>query len=1160
VCSESHVNNHPGLDRVALLCVLHWRRGIERLHAFTAPAFTHSDCLYSALRNLRALPWLLAGTFLCQSATAGDLQDCAKPVAIITSVQGQVETLVDPQSAWTPAQLDQRLCGSGQVRTGAYSRAQIRLIQETDSRPDGTLLQLDERTTLALPNPDQPWWIELLEGVTHVLSRTPKDFTIRTRFANARVEGTEFLVHTDAHRTEVSVFEGRVNVANDFGALPVTRGESAVAEAGQAPRREIRLRPRDAVQWALYYPPLIDLRPGRYAPLLQPALTHYRNGRIAEAIAALDSIDVARRDNDYYGVRAGMQLGVGRVELARADLAKMSSATSDATALALQSVIALTTSDRDAALRFAHQSVTVEPRSPVAHIALSYAEQAGFDLDAALAAARKATDLDAENPLAWARVAELELAQGNRARARVAAARATKLDPDLARTHTVSGFAALGRSNAAARSEFERARALDPADPLPRLGLGLTKIRGGDLAAGRQDIEDAANIDPDNAAVRSYLGKAYYEERRDAVAATEFANARALDPLDPTPWFYDAIRKQGANRPVEALHDLERAVALNDNRAVYRSRLALDSDLAARNVTQGQIYRDLGFERLGLLLGWRSLGEDATDYSAHRLLADSYRSTVRNDIGRVSELLQAQLFQPINMVPVQPDALDDTAIGASLRRDSQAMTSDYQSLIQRDGLNLYLGGAAGSQQRLRDEVIHTGLWDTLSYSVGQSHFETDGFRDDSDLSLDAYNAFVQWQPLPLIGLQAEYRHRESDQGNLIQTADDAVVEFFRGSRGETTLDSFRVGARLSPAPHSSLIGSLILLDGERINSFPATEFSEATEDVFDSKGYLAEGRYDFRVSGLQLVAGGGQYSVDTSVVTNPCLFEVCDPFGSNERHGNGYLYSTVNWPRRLSWTLGASLDDYQSELGVKAHKINPKFGAVLELTPATSIRMAYFETLRRALITNQTIEPTVVAGFSQFFDDPTATESSRRGIGIDHRFGEPFRGGLEFSSRLLRVPTFGLDEVSKWREYETLAYLAWTPTPRWSLYAEYRREIFDPDPLGPPATDVRFAPVTISHFRPNGVFFSVRGQYVTQTLEPQDVESTNDDGFFVDLGVGYRMQNRRAVVELLMENLFDDQIRYEGSANRGRGDLFGVPQSLPFSPGRAALLVVRLSL
>jgi len=51
-------------------------------------------------------------------------------------------------------------------------------------------------------------------------------------------------------------------------------------------------------------------------------------------------------------------------------------------------------------------------------------------------------------------------------------------------------------------------------------------------------------LDPNSSLVHSYLGKAYYEEKRDALAESQLKTAKELDPLDPTAWFYDAIRKQ----------------------------------------------------------------------------------------------------------------------------------------------------------------------------------------------------------------------------------------------------------------------------------------------------------------------------------------------------------------------------------------------------------------------------------------------------------------------------------------------------------------------------------------------------------------------------------------------------------------------------------------
>ena len=117
----------------------------------------------------------------------------------------------------------------------------------------------------------------------------------------------------------------------------------------------------------------------------------------------------------------------------------------------------------------------------------------------------------------------------------------------------------------------------------------------------------AVGLDSSNSLLRSYLGKAYFEEKRDPLDARQFAIAKELDPLDPTPYLYDAIRLQSINRPVEAMLNMEKSIELNDNRAVYRSRQLLDSDRATRGANLAQIYNDLGFEQLGLNQGYESL-------------------------------------------------------------------------------------------------------------------------------------------------------------------------------------------------------------------------------------------------------------------------------------------------------------------------------------------------------------------------------------------------------------------------------------------------------------------------------------------------------------------------------------------------------------------------
>jgi hypothetical protein len=248
---------------------------------------------------------------------------------------------------------------------------------------------------------------------------------------------------------------------------------------------------------------------------------------------------------------------------------------------------------------------------------------------------------------------------------------------------TVLGFAALAAIDIAkAKTAFTRAIELNSADPQARFGLGLATIRGGDLEEGRGDIELAVGLDPDDSLLRSYLGKAYFEERttnpakylrelftkfpnqENTLAAEQYAIAKRLDPQDPTPWLYDAIRKQSENRPVEALRDIEKSIELNDNRAVYRSRELLDQDRAARGTSLARIYNDLGFQQLGINEATKSLSLDPANAGAHRFLSDVYLTQPRREIARASELLQAQLLQDININPVQP-SLSETNLASA---------------------------------------------------------------------------------------------------------------------------------------------------------------------------------------------------------------------------------------------------------------------------------------------------------------------------------------------------------------------------------------------------------------------------------------------------------------------------------------------------------------
>ena len=80
--------------------------------------------------------------------------------------------------------------------------------------------------------------------------------------------------------------------------------------------------------------------------------------------------------------------------------------------------------------------------------------------------------------------------------------------------------------------------------------------------------------------------------------------------------------------------------------------------------------------------------------------------------------------------------------------------------------------------------------------------------------------------------------------------------------------------------------------------------------------------------------------------------------------------------------MGLSYDDYGEEK-TKVQAVSPKIGAQWNITENVRLRVAALQTVKPALIASQTIQPTQVAGFNQFFDDINGTRSWLYGAGLD---------------------------------------------------------------------------------------------------------------------------------------------------------------------------------
>lgn len=231
---------------------------------------------------------ILAG-YLSPGAVAA--QTGEEWVGKVVSVQGEVYARRAGETQWLPAKMNDTYCPGDMIQTQRQSRAAIILRNET-------ILRLDQKTTISFSGleEEQTSLIDLITGAVHFFSRFPRSLKVITPFVNATVEGTEFFIRVEADQTLLSILEGQVAATNKAGRLILSRGESAVAQAGQAPVPHVVVNPRDAVKWALYYPPVLDYRPADFGSdtgwqaKVRRSIEFYWNGDLTSAFSSLAGV------------------------------------------------------------------------------------------------------------------------------------------------------------------------------------------------------------------------------------------------------------------------------------------------------------------------------------------------------------------------------------------------------------------------------------------------------------------------------------------------------------------------------------------------------------------------------------------------------------------------------------------------------------------------------------------------------------------------------------------------------------------------------------------------------------------------------------------------------------------------------------------------------
>ena len=346
------------------------------------------------------------------------------------------------------------------------------------------------------------------------------------------------------------------------------------------------------------------------------------------------------------------------------------------------------------------------------------------------------------------------------------------------------------------------------------------------------------------------------------------------------------------------------------------------------------------------------------------------------------------------------------------------------------------------------------------------------------------------------------------------------------------ISSVRLSFRQRFAPSSVLIGSYA---HQTLSSdFTTRNFRVLDNDHAD----FFELRHLQGWNRAHVTTGFGYFNSDGDQ-TQTFMSRSSPPQPLNKRHVNGYIYGTLNLARDVALSAGLSGDSVTDSLLGEHKQANPKLGISWSVTARTLVRGAAFRTLDRTLVSGQTIEPTQVTGFNQFFDDGAGSAAWRYGLGVDQRTWAGGYAGVEYSVRDLTVPAFspatgGIIDGSI-QERFARAYVYSSLGKKLAVSGEYQMSRFyDPEgsnPLLLQESTTHKMPLEVRLFDRSGLFGRLRSTYFRQEgvfRNRNFVLLPGESHFWItDLSGGWRLPRRWGIASVDIRNLFDNHFIFQ---------------------------------
>jgi tetratricopeptide (TPR) repeat protein len=889
-------------------------------------------------------------------------------------------------------------------------------------------------------------------------------------------------------------------------------------------------------------------QPGAPA-LVGLALARYRLG---EAVAAYELTKAARRKFPPQPLLLTMEgffaLQVAREGEAQACLENALKLAPDYTlAKALLAQMRLVQNKKSAAKSEASRALAQAPDSPVARLTMALVEIAHFNQAAAKTHLEHAIQADPRFVPAYVYLAKLWLGGDYLEKAGQAIDAARRLAPEEAEVLTLAGFVRLGfRDYQGARALFEQAVKANPGLGEPHLGLGLYYFRYRQKQQGLAAMLTATLLEPRVSLYQSTLGKALYQVRAFDKAFEVYDYAKTLDQNDPTPHFYKGIALTDLNRPGEAIQEINRSIALNDNNAIFRSRLMLDRDLAVRNFDLARAYNQLGLGEWAYSKAVTAVKKDPLNSSAHLFLASAYQATRQRVASAASELLLYRLLSPAN-------------------QNTFTVYNDYTPMFEMPYARVQVQGGVGTWGHGRAVQDHNveiyGGIPGLAFDVFGGYQEDDGFRArNGDQNFSDILSLVKWEPTVRNSLLGAVSLAHSEAGdvsnlndfgfknapNLRQVFRTRVYEagyVHRFNPRATFLSYFSYANNDWHLTDQTFEPTIFSVNGLPVDlSSTLARRSDQEFHNIQLQQQLILGNHTF-MGGFDYFSGHLKYNrrefLLFSIFNTPVFSSVLlDNFRPPNRSFSFYLLDYWRLTPQLLAELGLSYDDTRNSRSgfgeaVSTSFWSPRFGLNYQVNANHTLRLVLQRSLNTHGLLAPLLAPAETASFPTLINVDDGSEVREAGLAWEAQWDPLTFSVLRLDANRIATPQFEVSLVNDqlrenrvwwgWKRYTASFTLNRILSPSWGLALGVNGKKFDPAIAGSHDFSELNSFLQLSFLHRSG------WQALLRTfLVHQDLTDRGDNLFgLVDLRLGYEFPGKRGLASIEVTNLLDRHFYFQ---------------------------------